>query len=91
MDNGIELATEISERIAELPEAKEYLRLKKIIDEDEEINKLLKEIVSLRSEGKNQEATELTAKLNSLPIIANFEAIRAQLADTLKVISNILK
>lgn len=91
MDNGIELAKEISEKIAELPEAKEYLRLKKIIDEDEEINKLQKEIVSLRSGGKNEEATELTNKLNSLPIIVNFEAVRAQLADTLKVISNILK
>ena len=91
MDNGIELAKEISEKIAELPEAKEYLRLKKIIDEDEEINKLQKEIVSFRSKGKNQEATELTNKLNSLPIIVNFEAVRAQLADTLKVISNILK
>ena len=91
MDNGIELAKEISEKIAELPEAKEYLRLKKIIDEDEEINKLQQEIVSFRSEGKNQEATELTKKLNSLPIIVNFEAVRAQLADTLKVISNILK
>lgn len=91
MDSGIELAKEISEKIAELPEAKEYLRLKKIIDEDEEINKLQKEIVSLRSEGKNEEATELTTKLNSLPIIVNFEAVRAQLADTLKVISNILK
>lgn len=91
MDNGIELAKEISEKITELPEAKEYLRLKKIIDEDEEINKLQKEIVSLRSEGKNEEATELTSKLNSLPIIVNFGAVRAQLADTLKVISNILK
>ncbi len=91
MDNGIELAKEISEKIAELPEAKEYLRLKKIIDEDEEINKLQKEIVSLRSEGKNEEATKLTNKLNSLPIIVNFGAVRAQLADTLKVISNILK
>lgn len=91
MDNGIELAKEINEKIADLPEAKEYLRLKEIIEADEEINKLQKEIVSLRSEGKNKEATELTNKLNAMPIIVNFEAVREQLADTLKVISNILK
>lgn len=91
MDNPIELAEKIKDRIYDLPEAKEYLRLKKIIDEDEEINKLQKEIVLLRSNGKAEEANALTNKLNAMPIIVNFEAVRAQLADTLKVISNILK
>ena len=91
MDNPIELAEKIKDRIYDLPEAKEYLRLKKIIDEDEEINKLQKEIVLLRSNGKAEEANALTSKLNAMPIIVNFEAVRAQLADTLKVISNILK
>ena len=91
MDNPIELAEQIKDKIYDLPETKEYLRLKKIIDEDEEINKLQKEIVLLRSNGKAEEANALTNKLNAMPIIVNFEAIRAQLADTLKVISNILK
>ena len=91
MDNPIELAEQIKDKICDLPEAKEYLRLKKIIDEDEEINKLQKEIVLLRSNGKAEEANALTNKLNAMPIIVNFEAVRAQLADTLKVISNILK
>ena len=91
MDNPIELAEQIKDKIHDLPEAKEYLRLKKIIDEDEEINKLQKEIASLRSNGKIKEAKTLTDKLNNMPIIVNFEAVRAQLADTLKVISNILK
>ena len=91
MDNPIELAKQIKNKIYDLPEAKEYLRLKKIIDEDEEINKLQKKIVLLRSNGKAEEANALTIKLNAMPIIVNFEAVRAQLADTLKVISNILK
>ena len=91
MDNPIELAGKIKDEIYDLPEAKEYLRLKKIIDEDEEINKLQKEIVLLRSNGKAEEANALTGKLNAMPIIVNFEAVRSQLADTLKVISNILK
>ena len=91
MDNPIELAEQIKDKIYDLPEANEYLRLKKIIDEDEEINKLQKEIVVLRSNGKAEEANALTNKLNAMPIILNFEAVRAQLADTLKVISNILK
>lgn len=91
MDNPIELAEKIKDKIYDLPEAKEYLRLKKIIDEDEEINKLQKEIVLLRSDGKAEEANALTKRLNAMPIIVNFEAVRAQLADTLKVISNIVK
>ena len=91
MDKGIELATEISEKIAELPEAKEYLRLKKIIDEDEEIKALQKEIISLQNKGEKAKADELLKKLNSMPIVINFQEIRGQLADTLKVISNILE
>jgi len=91
MDKGIELATEISEKIVELPEAKEYLRLKKIIDEDEEIKALQKEIISLQNKGEKAKADELLKKLNSMPIVINFQEIRGQLADTLKVISNILE
>ena len=91
MDKGIELATEISEKIAELPEAKEYLRLKKIIDEDEEIKNLQKEIVSLQHKGEIAKADELLKKLNAMPIVINFKEIRGQVADTLKVISNILE
>ena len=91
MYKGIELATEISEKIAELPEAKEYLRLKKIIDEDEEIKALQKEIISLQNKGEKAKADELLKKLNSMPIVINFQEIRGQLADTLKVISNILE
>ena len=91
MDKGIELATEISEKIAELPEVKEYLRLKKIIDEDEEIKNLQKEIVSLQHKGEKAKADEFLKKMNAMPIVINFEQIRGQLADTLKVISNILE
>ena len=84
MDKGIELAKEISEKISELPEAQEYLKLKKIIEEDEEIQ-------SLQNKGEKAKADELLKKLNSIPVVVNFEQIRGQLADTLKVISNILE
>ena len=91
MDNLLNLAKEIQEKILDLPEAKEYLRLKRIIDEDEEIRSLQKEIVSLQKNGEKAKADELLKKLNAMPIVINFEEIRGQLADTLKVISNILK
>ena len=91
MDKGLELAQEINEKISELPEAKEYLRLKKIIEEDEEIKSLQKQIVSLQNSGNKEEADKLLDQLNSMPIVINFEEIRSQLADTLKVISNILE
>ncbi len=91
MDNSLEIAQQIKGKILELPEAKEYLRLKSIIENDEEIKSLQEKIISLRKDKKIKEAKELTDKLNSMPIIINFEAVRDQLADTLKVISNILK
>ena len=91
MDNSLEIAEQIKGKILELPEAKEYLRLKNIIENDEEIKSLQEKIISLRKDKKTKEVKVLTDKLNSMPIIINFEAVRDQLADTLKVISNILK
>ena len=91
MTDPIEIALEIREKISELPEAKEYLRLKEIIDKDEEIQQLQKSIIELQNSDKKQEATELLNKLNSMPIVANFQIVKEQLADSLKLISNILK
>ena len=55
MTDPIEIALEIREKISELPEAKEYLRLKEIIDKDEEIQQLQKSIIELQNSDKKQE------------------------------------
>lgn len=91
MNNSLKIAKEIEEKISELPEAQEYVRLKQIIDEDIEIQNLQKEIIKLTNEGKKEEADKLLSRLKSIPIIINFEIVKEQLADTLKTISNILK
>ena len=91
MNKSLEIATEIKDKISELPEAKEYVRLKEIIDNDEEIQNLQKEIIRLTNSGKKEEADKVLGRLNSLPIIANFHIVKEQLAETLKTISNILK
>ena len=91
MDDPIELAIELRDEILELPEAKEFLRLKDIIDKDEEIRDLQKQISELENLGKNDEANVIRCRLNNLPIMMNFQIIKEQLADTLRVISDILK
>lgn len=91
MNDPIELAIEISNKIYELPEAKEYLRLKGIIDKNEEIQDLQKEIISLQNLGKQEEAKVLMGRLDSMPIIMNFKYVQEQLAETLRIVSDILK
>lgn len=91
MTDPIEIALEIRDKISELPEAKEYLRLKGIIDNDGEIQRLQKEIVVLQNSDKKAEAKELLDKLNSMPIIINFQIVKEQLAETLRLVSNVLK
>lgn len=91
MTNAIEIAEKIRDKISELPEAKEYARLKEIIDKDVEIQEMQKEILALQKCGKTEEAEELMDRLNAMPIVMNFQSIKELLADALKVISNILK
>lgn len=91
MNDPVEIALEIRDKISELPETKEYLRLKEIIDNDEEIQTLQKEIISLQNADKKEEAKELSNKLNSMPIIIDFQIVKEQLADTLRLVSDILK
>lgn len=91
MNNAIGIAEEIRDKISELPEAKEYIRLKEIIDKDEEITRLQKEIISKQNSGETEEAEKLLSRLNSLPIVVNFQQVKEQLAQTLKQVANILK
>ena len=91
MTDPIEIALEIREKISELPEAKEYLRLKEIIDKDEEIQQLQKSIIELQNSDKKQEGKELQKKLNEMPIIINFQTVKEQLAETLRSIADIFK
>ncbi|MCQ2086986.1 MAG: YlbF family regulator [Bacilli bacterium] len=91
MSSAIDYAIAIQEKINELPEAKEYLRLKKIIDNDKEIQDLQKTILEYQRNGENKLADECMSRLNSLPIIVNFRMVEEQLAESLKLISDILK
>ena len=67
------------------------MRLKAIIDADVEIQELQKQVVDLTDSGNKVEADALLGRLNNLPIIINFQIVKEQLADTLRVISDILK
>lgn len=91
MTDAIEIALDIRDKISELPETKEYLRLKQIIENDKDIQLKKMEIAKLQNEGKKEEANKLLNELNEMPIMVNFRAIKEQLADTLKIISNIIK
>lgn len=90
MTDSIELALEIRDKIAELPEAKEYLRLKNIIDSDEQIQNIQKHIVELQNNDKKQEAEKLLNELHSIPVVANFLDVKERLSALLNNIAQIL-
>ena len=51
MDKVIELAKELREEIDNLPEVIEYNKLKKLLENDEELKAMRKEIARLKLEG----------------------------------------
>ena len=91
MDNSLEIAKEIRDKINSLPEAQEYIKLKNIIDNDAEIKALQEEMISQKKQGKIDEASRISSKINSLPVYQNFQFVKEQLADTLKIVADILK
>lgn len=91
MDKIIEIANEIGDKVLELLEAKEYLRLKNLVDKNEEIQVLQKAIIEKQNKGENEEADNLLSRLNSIPLIINFKLVQEELANSLRQISEILK
>lgn len=91
MDNVIELAKGISKKIFDLPEAIEYLKLKGIVEKDEDIQSLQKAIIEAYNSDRKEEAEKLLSRLNEIPIVSNFNQAKEELANTLKIISDILK
>ena len=69
---------------------KEYLQLKEIYENDEELKKMRKDIARLTSEGKNKEHDALIDIYNSHPIVVNYQQAREEVISLLNEIKNIL-
>lgn len=100
MDEKVEVALKkVKEQLFNEPEVKEYFDLKSQIKANEELINLDKNIKDLQRElCKNPTNSELTKKYqdalkiyNSHPLIINFNRVREEVNDLLRMIKEILE
>ena len=91
MDEVVELAKTLKQEIDKLPEMQEYLRLKTLLEKDEELATMRGEIARLQNEGKTKEKENLLAIYNSHPLVNNFYIAKEEATNLLSSISQILQ
>ena len=91
MDKVLEEARKLREDIDELPEIKEYLKLKQLIETDDELKKMRLEIARLKSLGKEEERNNLLNIYNNHPLVNNFEIAKEEAHSILLTIRNLIQ
>ena len=69
---------------------KEYLRLKEVIENDEDLKSMRKEIARLTNENKKEEHDALLEIYNSHPIVVNYQLAREEVVSLLSQIKDVL-
>ena len=72
------------------PAIQEYLSLKEVLENNEELKKMRDEIARLTSENKLEERDALLAIYNAHPIVINYEQTREEIVNLLHQIKDIL-
>ena len=90
MDEILNKANEIREEVDNLPQVKEYYRLKELYENDDELKRLRGEIARLASEGKSKERKALLEIYNSHPLVSNYNQTKEEVIILLNEIKNIL-
>ena len=91
MDKIIALAKEIREDVDNLPEVKEYYRLKELYENDKELAALRKQIAKLKLEGKEKERNDLLKTYNSHPLVNNYNIAKEEVKEILLNLQNIIQ
>ena len=90
MDKVIEKANELSIEINKLPEVQEYLKLKKLLEQNEELKEMRTNIARLTNEGKLKERDNLLKIYNSNPLVNNYEMSKKEVQQILLQVRDIL-
>ena len=68
----------------------EYLRLKQIVENDENLKAMRSDIARLASEGKTAEHDALLEIYNSHPVVVNYQQTKEEITSLLREIKDIL-
>ncbi len=90
MDKIIEEAKSLRNDIDSLPEIQEYYRLRELMEKDEELSRLRKEIARLANEGKTEERKNFLAIYNSHPLVNNYNIAMEEAKSILRAIKDII-
>ena len=91
MDELIKQAKLLREDIDNLPEIKEYYRLKDLYENDLGLKTMRQNIARLKSEGKEMERNNLLNLYNSHPLVSNYMIAKEEAERILLVIKNIIQ
>lgn len=90
MDKSIELAYELKQELDNLPLFIEYKRIKNLVENSTELEELKKNIALAKVHHNDEEHKRLLSEYNNHPLIVNYEALKSEVYDYLKQISEIV-
>jgi len=90
MNDAIELAKELKEEILKDPLIVEYFRIKRLVESNEEINALKRDIALAKAHHEDEFHKELLAKYNSHPLVVNYNTLKEEVNEYLSEISKIV-
>ena len=89
MDEILKKAEEIKAELYSLPEVKEYLKLKKLVEENEEIQSLNIQLKQVN--GDEELEKKLLEELNNNPLLINYNQAKDEVIGILNIIGGIIK
>ena len=87
----IEVSKKLKESLLELPEIKEYLKLKDLYEKDESLKQMRRDIARLKSEGKEEERNNLLSIYNNHPLVNNYNLAKEEVKEILQTIRDIIQ
>lgn len=91
MDEVIELAKSLREEIDNLPEIKEYYNLKNLMENDESLKSMRRDIARLQLEGKTEERKNLLEIYNKHPLVNNYNIVKEEAMALLRSIKEAIE
>lgn len=88
MDPILEKVNELKKELYDLPEVKEFLKFKKLFENDEHLKNLRKEIANAHTPKEKESKMK---EYNNNPIVVNYNSYKNDVMDIINTITNIIK
>ena len=90
MNKILESASVLREELQRDERIKEYLNLKKLFEENDELVRIRKQLINLQKDNKIEEYTSLKTKYDSNPLVKNYYSSKEEVNDLIRDIIEVL-